>query len=177
MILETERLLLRPWVESDAQSLYVYAKDPRIGPPAGWPPHSSVEDSRQIIREVLSGPECYAVCRKDGVAIGAIALKMGSETDLTDRADEAEVGYWIGVPFWGRGYMPEAVRALQHHAFFTLGMNALWCAYYDGNEKSRRVMEKCGFRYHHTTEGIFLPRMQETRTGHVTYLSKSDWNP
>ena len=54
MILETERLILRPWREEDADDLYIYASDPDIGPPAGWPPHTSVESSREIIRTVLS---------------------------------------------------------------------------------------------------------------------------
>ena len=54
MRLETERLILRPWSEEDAQDLYVYAKDPQVGPIAGWPPHTSVENSLEIIKNVLS---------------------------------------------------------------------------------------------------------------------------
>ena len=61
MILETNRLILRPWCESDAEDLYTYASDPEVGPLAGWPPHTSVENSREIIRTVLSKPETYAV--------------------------------------------------------------------------------------------------------------------
>ena len=61
MTLETTRLILRPWNESDAESLYKYASDPTVGPAAGWPPHTSVENSREIIRDVLSAPETYAV--------------------------------------------------------------------------------------------------------------------
>ena len=81
----TERLLLRPWQEADAEDLYNYAKDPDIGPIAGWPPHKSIEESRTIIREVFSGKECYAVCLKEnGKAIGSIALKLIGETDMTE---------------------------------------------------------------------------------------------
>ena len=61
MMLETERLILRPWEESDAEDLFRYASDPEVGPIAGWPVHTSVENSREIIREVLSAPETYAV--------------------------------------------------------------------------------------------------------------------
>ena len=74
MILETKRLILRPWQETDAEHLYQYAKDPEVGPPAGWPPHTSVENSREIIKSVLSEPETYAVCLKDGSPIGSIGL-------------------------------------------------------------------------------------------------------
>ena len=61
MILETERLMLRPWSESDAESLYEFAKDSRVGPIAGWPVHTNVENSRQIIKDVLSADETYAM--------------------------------------------------------------------------------------------------------------------
>ena len=57
MILETGRLILRPWEETDAEECYKYAKDPRVGPIAGWPVHTSEEDSRQVIRNVLMVPE------------------------------------------------------------------------------------------------------------------------
>lgn len=105
VILETERLILRPWKESDAESLYEYAKDPKVGPVAGWPPHKSVDESLNVINNVFAGPECYAICLKtDNIAIGCIELKLNRCTDMTDRDDECELGYWIGVPFWGKGY-------------------------------------------------------------------------
>ena len=176
MTFETERLILRPWREDDAESLYKYASDPEVGPKAGWPPHTSVEDSRQIIRQVLSVPETYAVCLKEsGEAVGSVGLKMGDATDMTDRADECELGYWIGRPFWGQGLIPEASRELLRHAFEELNMQAIWCGYYDGNTKSRRVQDKLGFVYHHTTEGLEVRLMNEIRTGHVMLMTKETW--
>lgn len=173
---ETERLLLRRWEESDAESLYEYAKDPDVGPIAGWPPHGSVGESLDVIRNVFCGKECYAVCLKtDGKAIGAIELKLRGRTDMTDRDDECELGYWLGKPFWGRGIMPEAVKALLRRAFTQLGMEKVWCGYYDGNDKSRRVQEKCGFRYQWTTEGVDVPLMHEKRTGHINCLTRAQW--
>ena len=59
MTLETERLILRPWKEDDAESLYKYAKNPEVGPIAGWPVHTSVENSREIIKSVLAADEIY----------------------------------------------------------------------------------------------------------------------
>ncbi len=176
MNLETERLLLRPWEESVAQEQYRHARDERIGPAAGWSVHTSVENSLEIIKKVLAVPETYAVILKEtGLPIGSVGLKMGTATDMTDRDDEAEIGYWLGVPYWGQGLMPEAVRELQRHAFEDMGLQRLWCGYYDGNEKSRRVQEKCGFRYHHTTEGLYLPLLDEIRTGHASVIHRSEW--
>ena len=176
MILTTERLILRPWNESDAESLFEYAQDEDVGPIAGWPVHTSVENSLEIIRTVLAVPETYAVClRSNGRAIGSIGLKMGDATDLTESAEECELGYWLGKLFWGQGIIPEAGRELLRRGFEDLGMTKIWCGRYDGNEKSRRVQEKLGFVYQFTTEGIEVPLVNEIRTGHVSCLAKADW--
>lgn len=176
MELKTKRLILRPWKETDAESLYEYAKDPAVGPIAGWPVHTSVENSREIIRDVLSEIETYAVCLKeDNKAIGSIGLIPPSQSHTAARVDEVEIGYWIGVPFWGNGYIPEAVKALQKRAFEDLGYDAIWCGYYDGNEKSRRVQEKCGFKYHHTEENKPCDLMGDMRTEHFNYITKEEW--
>ena len=174
-MIETERLIQRPWQEGDAEALYKYASDPDIGPPAGWPPHTSVENSRDIICHVLAVPETYAVCLKDGSPIGSVGLKLKGSTDMTDREDECELGYWIGKPFWGQGLIPEASRALLRHAFEDLGMRAVWCGYYEGNEKSKRVQEKLGFVYQYTTEGLEVTLVKEIRTGHTNLMTKEHW--
>lgn len=172
----TERLVLRPWKDTDAESLYEYAKDPAVGPSAGWPVHTSVENSLEIIKEVLSEEETYAVCLKeDNRAIGSIGLFPPTQSHTKVSKNEIEIGYWIGVPFWGNGYIPEAVRELQRHAFEDLGCSAMWCAYFDGNEKSKRCQEKCGFVYHHTEENKACELMGDVRTEHFNYLTKEQW--
>lgn len=176
MIIKTDRLLLRPWVESDAESLFEYAKDPAVGPIAGWPPHKNLEESLTVIRTVFNRSECYAVCEKGSKkAIGAAELKLNGHSDMVQKDDECELGYWLGKPFWGKGYMPEAVRGLLHYAFENLGMTTIWCGYYDGNSKSKRVQEKVGFTYHHTCEKVPVPLLNEVRVGHVSYLTKEQW--
>jgi len=177
MILETARLSLRPWREADAENLYSFAKDPRIGPIAGWPVHTSPENSREIIRDVLSAEETYAVTIKGSdTAIGGIGLMIGKESDLNITANEGEIGYWIAVPFWGQGYIPEAARELMRHGFDDLGLTTLWCGYFDGNEQSRRVGEKCGFQYVRTEEK-YWPLIDETKKQHITRLAGTDWYP
>jgi RimJ/RimL family protein N-acetyltransferase len=175
-MLETERLILRRWNENDAGDLYKYASDPDVGPIAGWPAHQSIEESRDVIKNVFNGKEAYAVCLKeDGKAIGAIELKLNGHTDMTDRDDECEMGYWLGKPFWGQGIMPEAVKEMLRHAFEDLGMQKVWIGYYEGNAKSKRVQEKCGFKYQWRSENVDVPLMHEKRTGHVSLMTKEDW--
>jgi ribosomal-protein-alanine N-acetyltransferase len=176
MELVTQRLLLRHWRETDAEALYKYAKDPAVGPAAGWPPHKDAEESRGIIRSVLCGRECYAVCLKtDGAAIGSIELKLNGHTDMTEKDDECELGFWLAQEFWGRGIIPEAAGELLRHAFEDLNMQIVWCGYYEGNVKSRRAQEKIGFVRHHTCDRVPVPLMREIRIGHTNYMTRERW--
>lgn len=176
MELKTERLVLRKWKESDVDSLFKYASDPDIGLPAGWPAHTSKEDSMYVIQNVLCGEECYAICEKGSdEAIGAIELLLPGRSNKIQGDNECKLGYWIGKPFWGRGYMPEAARELIRRGFEDLNMNVIWCGYYDGNTKSKRVQEKLGLVWHHTNENIDVPLVNEVRTEHVTYMTKEMW--
>lgn len=173
-ILETKRLILRAWDEADAEECYRYAKDPRVGPAAGWPVHTSVENTRQVIRDILAVPETYAIVWKEtGLPVGSIGLHFHS--DLAEKDDEAELGYWLGVPWWGRGIVPEAAGEVLRHAFEDLNLQRVWCGYFDGNEKSRRVQEKLGFRYQWTTEDVPVPQMGETRRGIANLLTRAEW--
>ena len=176
MYLETERLRLRPWREADAEALYAYAKDERVGPVAGWPAHRSVEESREVIRTVFSQEGVFAVTLKDDdTAIGCIGLITGLRSNFPIGDDEGEVSYWIGAPFWGQGLIPEAMREVIRYGFEDLGLKTLWCGYFDGNEKSRRAQEKCGFRPHHTEEEKFYPLTGDRRIEHVSRLTREEW--
>ncbi len=173
MILETERLILRHWSEDDAEELYKYAKDPRVGPAAGWPVHTSTENSREIIRTTLSDKEIYAIVLKEsGLPMGSIGLYHGG---LAKNPDELELGYWIGVPYWGQGLVPEASMEMLRHAFEELGLNRVWCAYYEGNDKSKRVQEKLGFVFQCRMENVRVSALNETRVGYVNMLTKEKW--
>ena len=176
MLLETERLILRRWEKNDAESLFEYAKDPDVGPIAVWPAHRSIEESRDVIKNVFNGKEAYAICLKtDNKAIGAIELKLNGHTDMTKRDDECELGYWLGKPFWGQGIVPEAVKEMLRHAFEEIGMTTVWVGYYEGNAKSKRVQEKCGFRYRWKSEDVDVPLLHEKRTGHVSSMTRDQW--
>ena len=143
---------------------------------AGWPPHQSVEESLDVIKNVLNGKEAYAICLKeDGKAIGAIELKLNGHTDMTERDDECELGYWLGKLFWNQGFMTEAAREILRHAFEDICMSKVWCGYYEGNAKSKHVQEKVGFKYQWTTEGVDVPLMHVKRTGHVNAMTKEEW--
>ena len=147
MILETERLILRPWEETDAEDLYKYASHPEVGPIAGWAIHTSVDNSRQIICDVLSAPETYAVVLKEvDHPVGSIGLMLGKASNIGIPDTEGEIGYWIGVPYWGQG-----------------------------NTKSKRVQEKCGFHYHHSAENVPCALPDVLRTEHITCLTREDW--
>lgn len=173
MTIETEGLILRPWRENDAESLYKYASDGRVGPSAGWPAHTSVENSREVIKTVLSAENTFAVTLKSlgDEAVGSIGVFPSPAGRI---GGEPEIGYWIGVPFWGRGLIPEAVRALERYIFLTLGAQRIWCGHFTGNDKSRRVIEKCGFTYRFTDESR-QTQLGETRETLYYSLERGDW--
>ena len=175
-MLETDRLFLRPWQDSDAEDLYAYAASPDIGPMAGWPVHTSVENSLEIIRGILSEPETYAIVpKKIGHAVGSIGLMVGEASHIGLENTEGEIGYWIGVPFWGQGMVPEAVKEILRHGFLDLNLKRIWCGYFDGNTKSKRVQEKCGFIYQYTKEKVSCSMLDEVRTEHLSCLTKEHW--
>lgn len=173
MTLTTPRLSLRPWREEEADIMFRWASNPAVGPIAGWPVHRSIEESREIIRTVFSAPETYAiVLRSTGEPIGSAAIKSGDHLSPSLKPlGGAELGYWLAEPYWGQGLMTEAVGVLIDRAFNTLGYNTLWCGYYEGNRRSCRVMEKCGFTPHHTE--YYKPTLLgDNRTEHFMVLHK-----
>ena len=174
--IETPRLLLRPWSMDDAEQLFALAQDPDVGPRAGWPPHQSVDESREVIRTVFANDHTWAIVLKEtDELIGCMGYYTHEESNIGIGEMDAELGYWIGKPYWGQGLIPEASRALMRYAFEELGMRAVWCGYYDGNEKSRKVQTKLGFVYQHKTEGLEVRLMNEIRTGHCNLMTKERW--
>lgn len=176
MEFQTNRLLIRPWKDTDSPSLYTYAANPNIGPAAGWPVHQSEADSLEIIQTALADELTFAITLKEKpqTAIGSIGIMEPRNITLMGDKDW-EIGYWLAEPFWGEGLIPEAVTRLIDYAFTTLNAENLWCGYYEGNHKSKRVQEKCGFRYVTSQENVYLPLLNEYRTERFTRLTKSGW--
>ena len=175
-MMETERLILRPWREDDAEYLFKYAQDPDVGPIAGWPSHTSVENSLEIIRTVFAAPDTYAVVLKEtGEPVGCCGIMLADSKHSAEmKHGEAEIGYWIGKPYWGLGLIPEAVTALLSRCFDELELKTVWCGFYDGNIKSKRVCEKSGFKYHHTDYDVTSP-LGDRRTEHFYKMTKEDF--
>jgi len=170
MILEMKRLILRPWEEGDAEPLYRYASDEFVGPMAGWPPHTSVEHSRAIIRQVLSKEGTFAVVLRETMEpVGSISIMLPGEGSAPMETGEAELGYWIGRPHWGKGLIPEAAEALLKRCFEELSVTAVWAYHFEGNEQSHRVMEKCGMTFHHADTD------DEGRGRRFMRVSKAEW--
>ena len=147
MEIETERLLLRPWRESDAEALFRYASDPDVGPRAGWQPHQDIVESLLVIRTVFSNDHIWAIELKEtGEAIGCIGYFLYGESNIAIGENDAEIGYWIARPYWNQGICTEALRAMIDYGFNVKGFEVLWSDFFVDNPASGRVMEKCGFR-------------------------------
>ncbi len=146
-LIETDRIRFRPWLEKDAATLFKYASDPEVGPRAGWPPHKSEEESREIIRNLFSNGHTWALVLKEtGEPVGCMGYNPSGESNISLGENDAEVGYWTARPFWNRGLCTEALRAMIEYCFNFKGFETLWGDYFVDNPASGRVMEKCGFR-------------------------------
>ena len=148
--IETERLLLTPWTlsDEDVAGCYEMAKDPEVGPNAGWKPHESLEESRMIIETIFMPFDTWAIHEKES---GKIIGSIGLETDKRRAGvNSREVGYWLGKNYWRRGYMTEAAKAVIDFAFEEFGCVVLSICTGPHNKRSQSIIKKCGFRF----EGI-----------------------
>lgn len=175
--LQTERLLLRPWKESDVKDLFDYAKDERVGPNAGWKPHKDEGESKEVIQMFLESTDrLYAIeLPGEGKVIGSLGLHDRKPDEKLAHMHQMEVGYVLHPSYWGKGYVPEAVNRVLQHAFEDLKLDVVWCGHYDFNQNSKRVNEKVGFNYRFS-KNITLDRLDGQEVECLYYsILKSDY--
>ena len=148
--LKTKRLLLRPWRESDLCDFNAYARVDGVGQMAGWLPHRDLDESRRILDLFIREKKTFAL-EYAGKAVGSLGIETYEEARypelaLADRRGR-EIGYVLSKDYWGRGLMPEAVREVVRWLFQDVGLDFILVGHFERNDRSRRVIEKCGFRY------------------------------
>lgn len=146
-MIESRRLILRHWYESDADALYKYTSDKRVSELALWPCHTSPDMSRMVIRDVFApNPHTFAMVLKSSAEpIGCIGLVPQGSEHYPTSPSEREAGYWIGYPYWGAGLTTEALEALIGYCRDTLSLASLIITTDERNMASQRVAVKCGF--------------------------------
>lgn len=149
-IIETERLVLRPFAKTDLDDFYEYASVAGVGEMAGWKHHADKVETLQILEKFIEHDKTFAIVLKEkNKVIGSLGVeKYGKEEALTEFSDYQgrEIGYVLSKSYWGRGLMPEAVRAVIDYLFDECNLDFLTCGHYDFNVQSARVQEKCGFK-------------------------------
>lgn len=171
--LETERLVLRPFQREDAEALYAYAKNPNVGPHAGWKPHESEEESLRIIEELFLVNQTRAVIYKETeTLIGTIALEPDKRRP---EVASKELGYSLAEEFWGKGIMTEAAEAVIAYAFDYMKLEVLAICTSPVNERSTRVIEKCGFKYEGTERNCYRIFDGSLRDSKCFSLLRHEW--
>ena len=147
--IETDRLLLRAWQERDLEDFYEYAKVDGVGQMAGWLPHKDIEESRTVLGFFIRDKKTFAIVLKEsGKVIGSLGLEeRDGEPEVPEGSLGREIGYALSKAYWGRGLVPEAVKAVIDYCFKELAFDWLTCGHFVWNHQSRRVVEKCGFAY------------------------------
>lgn len=148
VVLTTERLILRPWCETDLADFYEYACVDGVGQMAGWMPHKDLQESKMILEKFIAGKHVFAL-EYNGKAIGSLGVEKYKEEHYPQLAQlrGREIGYALSKDYWGQGLMPEAVNAVIHWLFDEKELDFVICGHFDWNDRSRRVIEKCGFQY------------------------------
>jgi RimJ/RimL family protein N-acetyltransferase len=150
-VLETKRLALRAPQLEDAKTVAMLANDRRIAENTARIPHPYRQADAETFfasANTPAGDALFLITLRDGTIMGACGLMLQDETP--------ELGYWLGVPYWGKGYATEALHALIDYAFTDLGHPALQAGARVTNPASRRVLEKCGFQW--TGVGLYRIR-------------------
>lgn len=146
--LNTERLMLRKFQSSDLDDLYDYAKNPNVGPDAGWEPHVDKSVSKKILDMFIEEDEVWAIVNKaSNKVIGSIGLH---DDRKRNHAKAKMIGYVLSETHWGKGLITEAAKAIIKHAFEDMALELISVYHYPFNEGSKRVIEKCGFKYEGT---------------------------
>ena len=178
LVIETERLLLRPFAPSDLCDFYEYASVEGVGEMAGWKHHESIAKSQEILDIFIKEDKTFAIVLKENTkVIGSLGVeKYGMEHALTefDGYQGREIGYVLSKSYWGKGLMPEAVSAVIRHLFDDLHFDFLLCGYYDFNKQSKRVQEKCGFKPYRKL--VMDTRMGTAEPGVLNLLINPDKN-
>lgn len=152
---ETDRLILRNWDLSDFVDLYEYAKSPLVGPNAGWLPHKNEEESKKIISMFIEENDVLAIeLKSNKKVIGSIGLHERKPDENINETKQCEIGFVLNPDYWGRGLVPEAVNEMIRAGFDEFGMEIIWCGHFEENNRSKRVVEKCGFEYKFKKEEI-----------------------
>jgi ribosomal-protein-alanine N-acetyltransferase len=144
-ILSTERLKLRRFKLSDLNDLYEYAKNPNVGPNAGWAYHKSKNESILQLTSFIKSKEVWAIeLKEDSKVIGSVGLHQDKKRE---NPKARMIGYAINEDYWGRGYATEAVKRFIEYSFDNLKLDILSVYHYSYNERSKRVIDKCGFKF------------------------------
>lgn len=171
--IETKRLILRPWEEGDAGELLQYAKNPNVGPNAGWKPHENVEESLMIIKELFIPNNVWAIIQKAQVGIVG---SIGYEDDIRrQNSNSREMGYSLREESWGQGIMTEAGKAIIEYGFRQLGLDMISIQTSPNNLRSQGVIRNCGFTYEGTLRKSYLIYDGSYRDSQIYSLLKEEW--
>ncbi|HCW52575.1 MAG TPA: N-acetyltransferase [Clostridium sp.] len=148
--IETKRLILRPWKETDLSDFYEYASVEGVGEMAGWKHHESIEESKKILDSFICGKNIFAIVYKENnKVIGSFGLHESwvNGEAAYGNLNAKEIGYVLSKDYWGMGLMPEAVKKVIKFLFDEIKLDAVTICHFSHNNQSRRVIEKCGFKF------------------------------
>ncbi len=174
VVLRTERLILRPWKQSDLEDFYAYASVDGVGQMAGWVPHENREESQRILTRFIEGRKTFALEYR-GRVVGSLGIQLYDENRFPEFETRKcrEIGYVLAKDCWGRGLMPEAVKRVIRYLFEEAALDVIFCRHFLSNVQSQRVQEKCGFR--HYAYDTYETHFGTVEDEEVNILTRDEW--
>ncbi|MPM31235.1 hypothetical protein SDC9_77789 [bioreactor metagenome] len=143
--LETNRLILREWRESDLDDYFEYAQNPNVGPNAGWKPYSDKSEALKMLKTFIENDDLWAIVDKNLIkVIGSITLRNDEKRENTKTK---MMGFVLSESYWGREIMLEAVKSVLQYGFEELKLELISVYHFPLNYQSKRVIEKAGFKF------------------------------
>lgn len=174
VVLKTKRLILRPWKQEDLDDFFNYASVDGVGQMAGWNPHTSKDESQDILNRFIAHKRTFAL-EYNGKAIGSLGIEKYNEEQFPELKDKQcrAIGYVLAKDYWGQGLMPEAVKEVIRYLFEVVKLDAILCGHFLWNKQSGRVQEKCGFK--HYAFGKYETHYGTIEEEEINILKREDW--
>lgn len=174
VVLKTERLVLREWKESDLQDFFEYCSVEGVGEMAGWAHHENIEKSKQILDNFINEKKTFAITYNNKV-IGSLGIEFYDEKKIPEYNFQKgrEIGFVLSKDYWGQGFMPEAVKAVIKYLFEEVKLDFITCEHFNDNLQSKRVQEKCGFKF--IKEVKIITRYGVEKDSSLNIIKKEDY--
>lgn len=175
-IIETDRLFIRNWEIADYSDMFEFDSDEKVNPNAGCSVVRDIKKIKNRLKTLMSNNMSFAIVLKlENKVIGTIGMDEIILDESFKDLNQRYIGYRLNSSYWGKGYATEATQYFIKYLFENLDLELVWSSHYDFNDKSKRVIEKCGFQYKFSRDTTVKALENRTVTELFYNLNKEEY--